>query len=83
MKVIRLQGGLGNQMFQYVFYLKLKQTHEDVYLDTSWFNKTKKQKWPRQLQLKEAFNIEVPALEKNKLEKFNILKYPFWLRIVN
>lgn len=35
MNVIFLQGGLGNQMFQYAFYLALKHKHFDVECDIS------------------------------------------------
>ncbi|MCR5094695.1 MAG: alpha-1,2-fucosyltransferase [Lachnospiraceae bacterium] len=34
MIVIRLQGGLGNQLFQYALYLQLKHTGYDVRIDT-------------------------------------------------
>jgi len=78
MKIVKLQGGLGNQMFQYVFYLKLKQNYQKVYLDTSWFNKARKAKWSRPLQLCEAFGIELPILKNNRLNH-----YPIWIRMIN
>ena len=33
MQIVQLSGGLGNQLFQYAFYLKLKRKCEGVYLD--------------------------------------------------
>ena len=33
MQIVQLSGGLGNQLFQYAFYLKLKRKCESVYLD--------------------------------------------------
>lgn len=33
MQIVQLSGGLGNQLFQYAFYLKLKSECEGVYLD--------------------------------------------------
>lgn len=38
MLVINLCGGLGNQMFQYAMYLKLKMLHPEVFLDDRWVN---------------------------------------------
>ena len=37
MKIVRIIGGLGNQMFQFAFYLALKERYNDVMLDTSSF----------------------------------------------
>jgi hypothetical protein len=40
MKIVKLLGGLGNQMFQYALYLSLKElfSHEVVKVDCSYFN---------------------------------------------
>lgn len=38
MLIVRAFGGLGNQMFQYAFYLFLKQKNKNVYFDISDFN---------------------------------------------
>ena len=39
MKIVKILGGLGNQMFQYALYLSLKEQfpHEQVMIDTSCF----------------------------------------------
>lgn len=39
MVIIALKGGLGNQMFQYALYLKMKQLGKNVKLDVSQINK--------------------------------------------
>lgn len=40
MKIVKILGGLGNQMFQYALYIALKEhfPHETVMIDTSCFN---------------------------------------------
>ena len=37
MKIVQIIGGLGNQMFQFAFYLALKEKYVNVKLDTSSF----------------------------------------------
>lgn len=37
MKVVEIRGGLGNQMFQYAFYLALKHKYQDVFCDINQF----------------------------------------------
>jgi hypothetical protein len=37
MVIIRLMGGLGNQLQQYALYEKFNTLGRDVRLDTSWF----------------------------------------------
>lgn len=38
MKIVKIHGGLANQMFQYCFYLNLKESFHEVYLDTDTFD---------------------------------------------
>lgn len=38
MNVIKILGGLGNQMFQYSFFLMLKEENEDIKIDVSSFD---------------------------------------------
>ncbi len=38
MKIVKIFGGLGNQMFQYAFSMKLQQMGFNVFHDISWFN---------------------------------------------
>ena len=35
--VIKVSGGLGNQMQQYALYRKFKEMGREVYLDLTWF----------------------------------------------
>jgi hypothetical protein len=38
MKIVKIIGGLGNQMFQYMFYYRLSSLHKDVKIDISDFH---------------------------------------------
>lgn len=39
MKIVRCIGGLGNQMFQYAFYVAMKAGHSETYFDISSFDR--------------------------------------------
>ena len=54
MLIIRVAGGLGNQMQQYAMYRKLKSLGKDVKLDLSWFNEENQKGFlaPRKCELK-------------------------------
>lgn len=58
MKIVRIQGGLGNQMFQYALAYKLKQLYPDerVLLDTIQF---KGYPW-HPYELNNVFGVELP-----------------------
>lgn len=61
MKIIHFNSGLGNQIFQYMFYLYIKnQTKENVY---GYYNK----KWLKQhngLEIHKVFDIILPNHNK-------------------
>lgn len=55
MIIIRVMGGLGNQMQQYALYEKMKTLGKDVRLDISWFEDEEQQRKalaPRKLELR-------------------------------
>lgn len=54
MKIIKVNGGLGNQMFQFSFFLYLKQKNLKVKLDIKEYNKENAH---RGFELNEVFNI--------------------------
>lgn len=66
MKIIKIWGGVGNQLFQYMLYRRLLEEGEEVYGDISWFsNVNRRFYYPFQL---ERLGLEVKILEKeNKL----------------
>ncbi len=52
MIVVRLQGGLGNQMLQYAVGRQLSHLHQSpLYLDLSWFGQPQDAAFPRQFKL--------------------------------
>lgn len=55
--VVKLMGGFGNQMFQYVFGLVLQKNGGNVFFDTSWFDFERR--WNRSLDLPRAYNLEL------------------------
>ena len=76
MKIVQIIGGLGNQMFQYAFALKLKHLYpkEKVLLDISDFQIYE----TRNYELGNVFNVTLPYA--SKLDKFRVFPY---LPIVN
>ncbi len=66
MKIIKLQGGLGNQMFQYAYGRALELTGEKIIFDTSFFNGGKAKKdIARNFELNN-FNIRTKAIFSNE-----------------
>ncbi len=58
MIVVRLVGGLGNQMFQYATGLSVAENlGADLFIDNSWFKKPLQNETPRKYEL-DKFNIE-------------------------
>ena len=65
MVIIRLMGGLGNQLQQYALYEKMCLTGHDVRLDTSWFHEgaQKDVLAKRKIELDYFANIEYKTAE--------------------
>ena len=68
MRIVKLLGGLGNQMWQYAFLVALKQSfpYEDVYFDASFFNG-----YPLHngFELDRIFNISAKQASKKDIRK--------------
>ncbi len=63
MKIIKIWGGLGNQLFQYMLYRRLRNEYGNVYVDLSWFDNTnRKFYYPYQL---EKLGLSVDVLDLN------------------
>lgn len=65
LKIVRIRGGLGNQMFQYAFYRNLKEKYKNVKLDISIF---KKYKFYNGYELKRVFGINADIASKEEIK---------------
>jgi hypothetical protein len=73
-----LQGGLGNQMFQYAIARSLSEHYQiDFTLDSSWFNSLEKGVTPRKLELPLLQIDEALFKENGQLSKGKKLKLAF------
>ncbi len=67
MIIVRLMGGLGNQMFQYATARRLADARKTkLYIDASWFETAKNIDTPRTYELG-CFNIQERFISPNKL----------------
>ena len=71
MVIIRLMGGLGNQLQQYALYEKMRLTGHDVRLDTSWFREVAQRDVlaKRKIELDHFAKIEYKTAEKKDIER--------------
>ena len=70
MIIIRVMGGLGNQLQQYALYKKLEAVGEDVRLDISWFSNMPEQQpglTSRKLELDYLEGIEYRAASEEEI----------------
>ena len=76
MRYVLVQGGLGNQMFQYAFMLALRHRGIDVQMDISYFNLMEMHNG---YELKRVFGIGEPCIDKSGLHLLSlraIAKFP-------
>ncbi len=79
MNIIRMTGGLGNQMFSYALYLKFKSMGIDCMIDD--FSEYEGHDNRRPLFLHDAFAIEYPRVTKDIYEEFTDSSMRFHKRL--
>lgn len=85
MVIVRIQGGLANQMYQYVFYHWLVQKHKEkglkinTFIDNSmYYHKVPKQECDpvhNGYELKQVFGIEAPVAELQDIYRLSEYRY--------
>ena len=69
MLIIKLNGGLGNQLQQYALYEKMKSMGKEVKLDISWFGKDYGKALKRDLELDYFPNVSYEACSSQELKQ--------------
>lgn len=67
MLIIKMNGGLGNQLQQYALYEKMKSLGKDVKLDISWFGKDTGKALKRELELDYFPNVSYEVCTAEEL----------------
>lgn len=83
MHIVKFQGGLGNQMFQYALYRKFQSMGYDTYADLYYFKQSKQMVRPLQLSvfgidLREADRIDVLRMSGNEDRWIDVV----WLKYI-
>ncbi len=77
MKIVKIQGGLGNQMFQYAFAKALEKKGHDVYLDLSLYEKKVERNGINYVhngfELENLFAIEYKKASKTQIKKLGTI----------
>ena len=69
MLIIKMNGGLGNQLQQYALYEKMKSLGKDVKLDISWFGKDYGKAMKRELELDYFPNVSYETCSDLELKQ--------------
>lgn len=77
MKIVKIIGGLGNQMFQYAFLLALRQRYNELILmDTSIFDTYKLHNG---FELENVFHITAKKAKKNEISQLTFYSKSYFL----
>lgn len=69
MIIIKINGGLGNQLQQYALYEKLRSLGKSVKVDISWFTDKKDKFTGRDLELNYFPNVQLDVCTKQEIEQ--------------
>lgn len=85
MIIVRIAGGLGNQMQQYALYRKLMAAgaDRDVKLDTSWFDESAQKGVLAKRELELRFFKDIPLPECTRDERDSFLKRSVFTKALN
>lgn len=75
MNVIRIVGGLGNQMFQFAFYYAMKQLVSDTKCDVSFYDDNISHNG---FELSKIFSVDIDIASERELRNFGFNKYEFF-----
>lgn len=86
MKIVKIWGGIGNQLFQYALFRDLLSRDQECYMDLSWFNNQTRKFWyPCQLECM-GFKLQQLPLDsmfnhsEKELEILRLSKSKPWLK---
>ncbi|WP_239183401.1 alpha-1,2-fucosyltransferase [Vibrio sp. Of7-15] len=81
MKIVNINSGLGNQMFQFAFYLSLKEKYknEDVKVDLSWFDS---EEFHNGFELEKIFNVSPDYSSRKEVSSLSQVGYSLYSRIM-
>lgn len=69
MIIIKVQGGLGNQLFQYALYYSLKKQHKNVFMDYNWFATVNPKEYRRNCL--KIIDSQIPECTKGQRLRFS------------
>jgi hypothetical protein len=76
--IVKVMGGLGNQMFSYAFGLALRKRGRDVRLDTSWYERCSAHNgW----ELSRLFDLDIPLCSTGERDRLGDLAAGFGARL--
>lgn len=82
MIIIKLQGGLGNQLFQYAYGLKISLLlGQNFYLDTSLLSGDRIGVTPREFELY-PYKISAAVISNDDSKSIGIVKSPYFIKIL-
>lgn len=80
MIIVRIFGGLGNQMFQYAFYKAIKEVNDDVYIDISDYQIHKHHNG---FELDNIFNVNFDIASNKQISELSLNKNRYIYRLIN